>query len=229
MALLGLLPPYTEEDVKQAYWSKIKTLHPDHGGSPAEFHALHEAYEQAKEYVRFRGDKRAWIARHVDQYMEQERVGLLLEELGASVTRSMTEWLRGTVGDFAELTRAVTAIRLNDSAQGGQLVDLMVREHESLTRLLSLNLAGCSLSDGHVVQLCVFPSLQQLDLSRTRITRRSLQVVDMLPNLVSLQLEGTRVGWWARRRLNAELRRHATHPRFSVGRSAGFRQLQADG
>ena len=33
MAVLGLLPPYTEEDVKQAYWSKVKKLHPDHGGS----------------------------------------------------------------------------------------------------------------------------------------------------------------------------------------------------
>ncbi len=72
MAVLGLLPPYTDEDVKQAYWSKVKKLHPDHGGTAQEFRAFQEAYEQAKEYVRFRGDKRNWIAKHVDQYLAQE-------------------------------------------------------------------------------------------------------------------------------------------------------------
>ena len=31
MAILGLLPPYSREDVKRAYLAKVRTAHPDHG------------------------------------------------------------------------------------------------------------------------------------------------------------------------------------------------------
>jgi hypothetical protein len=44
-------------------------------------------------------------------------------------------------------------------------------------------------------------------LSRTSITERALALVDWLPGLRSLNVEGTSIGWWARRRLQRTLRR----------------------
>ena len=57
MAHLGLLPPYTSEDIEQAYRSLAAKAHPDRGGTAADFIALQSAYEHAKEYVEFRADK----------------------------------------------------------------------------------------------------------------------------------------------------------------------------
>ena len=37
MVLLGLLPPYTLDDVKRAYLDKVRTAHPDHGGDLDDF------------------------------------------------------------------------------------------------------------------------------------------------------------------------------------------------
>src|SRR6516162_6335680 len=53
MATLGLLPPYSRDDVEAAYRSQVWTAHPDRGGSVADFVKLQKAYEQAMEYVRF--------------------------------------------------------------------------------------------------------------------------------------------------------------------------------
>ena len=49
MMTLGLLPPYTREDIQAAYREKAKTTHPDHGGSVTDFEELHEAYERAQQ------------------------------------------------------------------------------------------------------------------------------------------------------------------------------------
>jgi hypothetical protein len=44
-------------------------------------------------------------------------------------------------------------------------------------------------------------------LSRTPITDRALTVVEFLPDLVKLDIEGTSVGWWARHKVERLLRR----------------------
>ena len=62
MIQLGVSPPYTEEDINQAFRAKAKLVHPDHGGSAREFHILQTAFEKAKQYVEFRSDRRQWIA-----------------------------------------------------------------------------------------------------------------------------------------------------------------------
>ena len=56
MVVLGVAPPYVEDDVREAYFQKAKFLHPDRGGDPHEFSALHEAFEQAKQYLEFKRD-----------------------------------------------------------------------------------------------------------------------------------------------------------------------------
>src|SRR5262245_37711019 len=61
MVTLGLLPPYSPEDVEKAYLAKLKEIRPDLGGDREAFYAVQNAYAQAKEYVKFRGDRRGWI------------------------------------------------------------------------------------------------------------------------------------------------------------------------
>lgn len=47
--LLGLSPEADEDTVTAAYRSKIKDVHPDHGGDPDRFQEVHDAYTVAKE------------------------------------------------------------------------------------------------------------------------------------------------------------------------------------
>ncbi len=49
-AILGLVPPFSTERVRAAYRSRSRDLHPDAGGSPAEFVRLKAAYEAARRY-----------------------------------------------------------------------------------------------------------------------------------------------------------------------------------
>jgi hypothetical protein len=47
IAHLGLPWPCTVQDVRQAFRAKVKTVHPDTGGSNEAFQALHSAYKEA--------------------------------------------------------------------------------------------------------------------------------------------------------------------------------------
>jgi curved DNA-binding protein CbpA len=44
MEVLRLLPPYSVADVTRAYKEQARSLHPDAGGDPQDFKALHSAY-----------------------------------------------------------------------------------------------------------------------------------------------------------------------------------------
>ncbi|MEQ8835209.1 MAG: hypothetical protein RID07_00220, partial [Lacipirellulaceae bacterium] len=98
MVVLGLLPPYTEEDIHKAYFEKAKAAHPDHGGSTGDFHQLHEAFESAIHYIEHRTDKRSWIASQVKKYMQQDMALLRLRELGVEIEYEVIDWLRKSFG-----------------------------------------------------------------------------------------------------------------------------------
>ena len=78
---LGLLPPYSLDDVKRAYLEKVKSAHPDRGGERADFDRVQRAYEQAGEYLRFRSDRRHWIAARMEEYLAVESLRERLETL----------------------------------------------------------------------------------------------------------------------------------------------------
>jgi hypothetical protein len=82
MATLGLLPPYTLDDVKSAYREKVWHAHPDRGGAASDFLKIQEAYERAVEYVEFCGDRRKWIATQVECYLRQQEAVAEVERLG---------------------------------------------------------------------------------------------------------------------------------------------------
>lgn len=52
LAQLGLSLPCTAADVRAAFRRLAKDVHPDYGGSPAEFQSLRAAYEQALRFCR---------------------------------------------------------------------------------------------------------------------------------------------------------------------------------
>jgi len=212
-AVLGLLPPYTVDDVKRAYLDKVKDAHPDRGGDRAQFDRIQRAYEQANEYLRFRADRRQWIAARMEEYLAVESLTSRLRTLGAEVDTLMLDWVRRSFGDFADLTESIIGVRMVNAANVGELVDAMVREQAVLPALKRLELPGCAVTDRLAMQLRVFKRLEHLDLSHTGITEKALAVVDFLPELVSMTIEGTNVGWWSRRRLERTLRRRrATKP-----------------
>src|SRR4029079_17625433 len=51
MVTLGLLPPYSAEDIKAAYFEKARAAHPDLGGTAQDFIRLQDAYQKAVEYA----------------------------------------------------------------------------------------------------------------------------------------------------------------------------------
>jgi hypothetical protein len=204
---LGLLPPYTMDDVKRAYLDKIKDAHPDRGGDRAAFDRIQHAFEQGSEYLRFRSDRRHWIAARMEEYLAVESLTGRLRALGAEVDTLMLDWVRRSFGDFADLTESIIAVRMVNAANVDELVDAMVREQAILPALKRLELPGCAVVDRLAMQLRVFKRLEHLDLSHTGITEKGLAVVDFLPELTSMTIDGTKVGWWSRRRLDRTLRR----------------------
>jgi hypothetical protein len=207
MVVLGLLPPYSAEDVKHAYLAKVKEFHPDHDGSRADFDKLQEAYEQAQIYVIFRGDRRGWIARRVEEYLATEEVIKRLREFGAEVETRAVEWLEKSFGDFAELTESIVGVRLTGADNGDEFLHYIVGQHDHMLELRSVEVPSCTLTDGAVLQLSVFRRLAKLDLSNTPITANALQVIRWLPELETINLEATSISWWTRRKIKAMMRK----------------------
>jgi hypothetical protein len=206
MVTLGLLPPYMAEDVEKAYLARVKEIRPDLGGDPKPFYAVQNAYVEAKEYVKFRGDRRGWIAKRLDEYLAVQEVIEQLKKLGAAVETNSLDWLQKSFGDFAELTEAILAIRLHDAVNGDDFIEYLVSQRDKLLELRTLDLAGCGITDGAVRQLSVFRRLQELNLSRTPITWEALHVIQWLPELESVNIDGTGIGWLSRRKLARQLR-----------------------
>ncbi len=205
MVLLGLAPPYALEDVKAAYLARAKELHPDRGGSSEEFDALQKAFEQAKKYLDFRSDRRVWIANQMTSYLGTQEMIERLEQFGAEVTSDAIDWLKKSFGDFAQLTENVISIRLEGSTQAEEMIRYMVEQQSELGSLTRLELPNCKISDAAVLELEAFQQLLHIDLSGTPVGKDATWIVDSILGLETLDLRGTRVGWWMRRKVRSVL------------------------
>src|SRR5262249_29682799 len=153
MVTLGLLPPYTLEDVQAAYREKAKTTHPDRGGSVAAFEELHEAYERAQEYLQFHRDRRGWLAVQVERYAVQETVANEVRRLGGTVEVEEIDWLKRSFGDFAVVTERLRGMRLTGRMEGDAILKYLVEHASGLTYLLWLDVSGSQISDEVILQL----------------------------------------------------------------------------
>ena len=201
MVTLGLLPPYTREDVQAAYREKARTAHPDRGGSAADFEELHEAYEHAQEYMKFHQDRRGWLAAQVERYAAQERVVNEVRRLGGTTEIEQVDWIKRSFGDFAVLTEMLRGIRLRGRADGDHFLKYLAEQAGALEYLLWLDVSGSQISDRTLQELQALKGLRRLDVSGTPISAPALGVVAGLPNLEWLNVAGTAIGWWARWRL----------------------------
>jgi hypothetical protein len=207
MVLLGLLPPYALSDVKSAYRVKAMETHPDRGGSRDDFIKIHEAYKQAMEYVQVTGDRRRWIADHVEVHLRQQEVAAEIKRLGGRAEFEEVEWLKPHVGDFIILADRLRGIQLQNTAADDTFLNLLAGEPSRVPYLTELNLAGTRITDQGLQALKSLELLRRLDLSGTRVTNRGFQsVVRSLASLEWVGMDGTGIGWLARWRLRGLLR-----------------------
>jgi hypothetical protein len=57
-----------------------------------------------------------------------------------------------------------------------------------------------------VIKLGKIKNLQQIDLSRTPVTKQCLALIELLPDLRELRLEKSNVGWWQQKKAKAALK-----------------------
>lgn len=210
MVLLGLLPPYTADDVHKAYKAKALRAHPDRGGSKEDFVKLQEAYEQAQEYVRFGEGRRQWLANQVEPYLRQQEIVQEVESRGGTVQVEKVEWMQRSFGDFATLTERLRAIILRDSADGDEFLKFLGSHAQHLRFLSRLDLRGSGITDTGLIQLRHLRGLHRLNLSRTKVSVRGLSVIRALPDLEWLNVAETGIGWFGRWRLGR------IHPQVEV-------------
>ena len=203
---LGLVPPCTVEDVKQAYLERAKSAHPDAGGDVSQFVALQNAYEQAIEYAEFRKSRMGWLAKQVENYVHQEEVVDHLAELGGKVDVDPIDWLKRSFGeDFAQVVERISRLKLCGPHIGDAQVAYLALERKVLGSLRDLDLSFSKLTDAGVPHLLALTNIERLKLRGTKVTRSGAEVLSRLPELAWLNLAGTDLGWWDRVRLRRAL------------------------
>jgi DnaJ domain len=208
LAVLGLAPPVTEEDVKQAYLNKAKTAHPDRGGDVENFKRLQEAFEQATEYARFKASRMQWLSRWVEQYAEQEHLIEQIQALGGTAEIKSSEPLTRSIGaDFAVVLDKVVGIRLSGPKIDDGVILQLAEKRRMLAGLRKLDLVDTAITHVGLLQLRTLETLRHLDLSGTQVELLALEaVLRELRQLETLELDRTGVGWTARMKLRLKYR-----------------------
>lgn len=211
LVVLGLMPPVTLEDVKQAYLVRARESHPDRGGSPEGFVRVQQAFEDATEFVKFKANKLEWLASKIDAYAQQQEVVTETIERSGSAEMEETDWLRKSFGDdFGHVADKLTAVRLNGPPADDVFCILLGFRAESLKDLTVLDLARGSLTDEGLLQLKELKSLRHLDLRGTQVTSKLAgEIPGWFERLEFLGLPKGSVGMLARlsmpRRVKLEL------------------------
>ncbi|MFM7205955.1 MAG: hypothetical protein ACKO4T_04705 [Planctomycetaceae bacterium] len=210
LAILGLRPPLTVEDVKQAFMAKAMKAHPDRGGDPQEFIRLQKAFDDATEYVKFKASKLEWLASKIEAYAQQQEVATETIERGGSIEMEETDWLRRSFGeDFGHVADKLVAVRLANGRADDVFAVLLGFRADSLKDLAVLDLAGGSLSDEGLLQFKDLKSLRHLDLRGTQVGKLAAEIPGWFEKLEFLGLPKGALGMFARmtmpRRVNLVL------------------------
>lgn len=208
LAVLGLAPPVTEEDVKQAYLVKARTAHPDQGGDIEQFKRLQEAFEQATEYARFKAGRMQWLSRWVEQYAEQEQLIERIKSWGGKVDVQSSDPLSRSIGpDFAVVLDKVVGITLSGNTINDETIAQLVADKRMLGGLRKLALHDTAMTHVGLLKLRELESLRELDLSGTEVDSTALEpVLRDLPRLEAINLDRTGIGWPARVKLRVRYR-----------------------
>jgi hypothetical protein len=189
IAILGLMPPVTLEDVKQAYLAKARTMHPDRGGDPEQFVRLQKAFEDANEYVKFKAGKIEWLASKIDAYAQQQEVVTAAIERGGEARMEEADWLRKSFGDdFGHVADKLVEVRVRGAGADDLFAILLGFRAESLKDLAVLDLAGGPLTDEGLLQLKSLRNLRSLDLRGTAVGKLAAEIPQWFEQLEFLGL-----------------------------------------
>lgn len=199
LTILGLMPPVTQEDVKQAYMARARVLHPDRGGDPQQFIRLQKAFDEAKEYVQFKAGKLEWLASRIDAYAQQQEVVTETIERGGEVEMEESDWLRKSFGDdFGHVADKLVAVRLRGPSADDVFAILLGFRAESLKDLTTLDLSGGAITDEGLLQLKGLKNLRSLDLRGTAVGRLGGEVPQWYEHLEFLGLPKSAIGLFGR-------------------------------
>jgi hypothetical protein len=191
---LGILLPCNENDVKEAYLSRVRKVHPDVGGDVHEFIEVQKAFENALEYARFQARHFGWLATQVLRYVSQQRIIAAIEKLGGQVEIEPVHWLAQEIGDdFAQVMDRLVGIRCRGSTIDDHMIDLLVSHQGELEYLHKMDFTGSNITDDGLLRLKGFTNLRELNISQTRINNSGLKVLNDLAGLEWLGLEQTSV------------------------------------
>lgn len=207
LVVLGLLPPVTAEDVKQAYLAKARTMHPDRGGDPAAFMKLQKAFDEANDFVKFKASKLEWLASKVDAYAQQQEVASETIARGGEIEMEETDWLRKSFGeDFGHVADKLVTVRLHGPAADDLFAILIGFRAAALKDLATLDLAGGSITDEGLLQLKGLEGLRSLDLRGTAVGKLAAEAPGWFEKLEFLGLPKGAVGLFGRIGLAARVR-----------------------
>ena len=184
---LGLMLPVSVEDVKQAYRDKVKTSHPDVGGSVEHFNQIQLAFERSLEYAEFRAGRLAWLGAHVEQYAQQQALIADLTSQGGIIDIEQLDWLTKSFGaDFAQVIDRVVGLTLRGPKFNDDTITYLLAERRVLQSLYWLDLSGSGVTDAGLGMLPRFELISRLDLRGTAVTERGLQAIEELTELTWL-------------------------------------------
>ncbi|WP_145262364.1 J domain-containing protein [Calycomorphotria hydatis] len=198
MVTLGLLPPITEEDVRQAYRIKAMENHPDHGGDGLSLDAIRRAKDQALDYLSYHTDRRDWIGKQVEQHLKRESVREQLESLGGTIETAKQDWRDDSFGDFSQLCERIIGLRFQPRSDPDAIFEALSEHNFHLGYLRLLDLADIPVKDRHLDCLLDLPGLIRIDLRRSHVTSRGLSVLKHLNRLEEINLHGTHVSLLSR-------------------------------
>ena len=195
---LGLSLPVTEQDVKQAYFAKARTAHPDHGGAASEFVEVQRAFDEAIQFAKRNGKRLPWIGAQLPIYLAQERALDLIGEWGGRATVRTLDWLEDTVGeDFSAMGDRLTEIDLSGTSIGDEQLLAFATEVESLPFLETLNLSNTNVGDPGLLALPRLPALRRLDLRQTAVSQRVRKQFAASPDIERVEGASSLPGWLA--------------------------------
>lgn len=181
---LGLQLPVTEKDVKQAYFARVKEVHPDHRGDAGEFMQVQQAFEEAIEFAKRNGKRLPWLGTLMPYYVAQRKVTEAVRKWGGKTQLKSLNWLEDTVGeDFANLADRLIEIDLSGCRIGDAEIEQLTFDPQGIEFLEVLLLANTQITDSGAMQLIHARNLKQLDLRGTAVSPRMQAQLAKLPQM----------------------------------------------
>jgi hypothetical protein len=224
MEVLRLLPPYTIADVTRAYKEQARSLHPDAGGDPQDFKALHSAYELALDHARFQESRRTWLGTRVARYQQRQDLIAQIETAGGvCALQPIDAYVYEYGEDFADILRQLVRVRVTGPHITDASLSWLQSANPALAEVRLLDLSSTAVTDDGLQHLAALSGLRCADLRDTPVSAKGLDPLASLKELEWLHLGGTSVGALARRRLRK------THPQLTIASRPDETAPPADG